>query len=170
MAYTGVFPNEVGVYIVASGTNGSALTAANKVAGEITNVKVSGLEQPKDMVPVIGGMVDKRTPRTIGEISFDVIANNTATSTIDRWLTYKFPTGVSTDVTVQKAVFISALSNGTNWTLACNNADVTVGDTELAADDMMKFSVTMKFSAQTTTGSANLRTSSLAYSNSFFNW
>lgn len=169
MATTGIFPNETTIYIVPSGTAGSALATSDKVIGEVTNVKISGLEQAKEVVNVIGGQVDKRTPRTAGEVSFDVIVNNTNAATIARWDLLRFATGLSTDISADKAVFLQFLSNSIYDTIAVNNAAVTVGDTEIAADDMLKKSVTLKFMPITTTGSANLRTSAVAASSAFFN-
>lgn len=170
MASTGIFPNETSIYIVSAGVNGSALASSDKIIGEITNVKVSGLEQSKDVVNVIGGQVDKRTPRTMGEVSFDVIVANTSATTIARWDLLRFANGLSTDVSADKAVFIQFLSNGIFDTMAVNNAGITVGDTEMAADDMLKKSVILKFTPATTLGVANLRTSSVAASTSFFTW
>lgn len=170
MASTGIFPNETSIYIVAAGTNGSALASSDLVKGEVTNVKITGLEQPKEVVNVIGGQVDKRLPRTMGELSFDVIVSNSSAATIARWDLMKYSTGLSTDVPVSKAVFIQFLSNSIYDTMGINNADVTIGETEMAADDMLKKSVTLKFTPVTTLGVANLRTSSVASSSSFFNW
>lgn len=170
MAYTGIFPNETSIYIVSAGTNGSALASSDKVVGEITNFKHSGLELQKDLVNVIGGQVDKRMPRTMGEVSFDVIVNNTSAATLGRWDLLKFATGLGTDLPAQKAIFVSFLSNGVYDTMAFNNCDVTVGDTELSADDMLKKSVTFKFSSMTPLGVANIRTSTLVPSSAFFNW
>lgn len=170
MASTGIFPNETSIYIVPSGTVGSALASSDKIVGDVTNVKITGLEQSKDAVNVIGGQVDKRTPRTPGEISFDVIVNNTSAATFARWDLLRFATGLSSDISADKAVFLQFLSNSIYDTMAINNAAVTVGDTEMAADDMLKKSVTLKFMAVTPLGVANLKTSALAASSNFFNW
>ena len=170
MAYTAIFPNETSIFIVPAGTNGASLATSDKIVGEISTWKSSGLERQKDLINVFGGQVDKRAPITLGEISFDVIISNTASSTLDRWDKLKFSGGTSADAPVQYAVFLSSLSGG-NWkTLAANNADVTVVDTNFDADDLMKKSVTLKFAGLTSLGVANLRTSALAYSTAFFAW
>jgi hypothetical protein len=170
MAYTAVFPNEVSIFIQAAATNGSALVAGDKVVGEITNWKVNGGAIAKDLVNVFGGQLDIRKPREMIEISFDIYANNLYTSALQRWHTYNMSDGTSASLPVQKAVFLSALSNG-NWqTFAFNYADVTTSDIEQASDEALKQTITMKIVPQSTLGVANMKSSTLAYSTSFFNW
>lgn len=166
----GIFPNETSIYIVAADTVGSALTAADKVVGEITNFSLSGGGQDIESIPVIGGFVDKEMPREQFEVSFDVIVSNTAGSTLDRWDTYKYADGTSSSESVNKAIYLSALT-GSKWkTLAMNNCRAVTWEPELAADDMLRGTMTFKFSPETSLGVANLRTSSLAPSTSFFTW
>ena len=171
MAYTSVFPNETTVFIAAANTNGSALsTTTDKVAGEITNWKVSGGMISKDLVNVFGGQLDIRKPREMIEVSFDLYCNNTASSILGRWATMGMSDGTSASLPVQKAIFLSSLSNG-NWlTTAANYADITTSDVEMAADDALKITITFKVVPLSTLGSAYLKSSALAYSTSFFNW
>lgn len=166
----GVFPNETSIYIVAAGTNGSALTAADLVKGEITNVSISGLDRSKESIPVVGGFVDKQNPRSQGEVSFDVIINNTFASSLERWDLYQFPNGTSADEPQDKAIFLTSLSGSLWKTIAVNNASVSTSETTLAADDMLRKTVTLQFTPETPLGVANLRTSALATSSAFFNW
>ena len=166
----GVFPSETSIFIVASGTAGSALTAADKVAGEITNLSQTGGEQDIESIPTIGGYVDKEKPRTQFELSFDVIIQNTVASTLDRWDIYKYgTTGSASAEGADKAIFISMLTGG-NWkTYAFNNCRAVTWEPEMAADDMLRGTITFKFSPTTALGVTNLKTSALAYSTSFFN-
>jgi hypothetical protein len=166
----GIFPNETSVYIVAAGTNGSALTAADKVVGEITNWSQSGMDRDVESIPVIGGYVDKENPRSQGEISFDVIVQNTAASTLDRWNTYAMSSGLSSDEPVSKAIFIYSTNSSTHLTLAINNATLTSMERTMDADDMLRYSVTFKFSPTTALGTSNLKSSSLVNTSTFFNW
>jgi hypothetical protein len=170
MAYTGIFPNEVSIFIQAAGTNGSALTAADKIVGEITNWKVSGGAISKDLVNVFGGQLDIRKPREMVEVSFDVYSTNVATSALSRWATYKGLDGTSATLPPQKVVFISGISGGNWMTYAVNYADVTVSDVEQAADDAIKQTITFKVVPLSTLGVANLKSSALAYSATYFNW
>ncbi len=166
----GVFPNETSIFIVAADVNGSAVTTASKIVGEIKDFKISGLEQENDYKNLFGGQLEIEKPRSNGEVSFSISVANTAASVLDRWDNYKFPTGKSTDETSNQAVFISHLSNGIWKTVAINNAKVTTLDTEMNADEELTKSITLKFAAVTPLGVANLRTSALAYSTTFFNW
>jgi hypothetical protein len=166
----GIFPDQTTIWIQSAGTNGSSLAVGDKVFGEITNFKTSGLEQGREVVNVFGGQINKRTPRTIGEVSFDVTASALYASTFSRWDLMKYGTGKSTDIPAGKCVFLQHDVNSLSDTLGINNAYVTVGDTELAADDMLKKTITLKFTSVTPMGSPNLLTSTLTASNAFFNW
>lgn len=167
----GIFPNETYVYIAPLNTNGSALATSDKVVGEITNWKMSGGQKDTESIPVIGGFVDKDKPREQYEMAFDLIVQNTATSTLDRWDTFKYgTTGSAANEGTDKSIFISHISGG-NWkTFACNNCSAITWEPEMAADDMLRGSMTFKFSPTTALGSTNLKTSALAYSVAFFNW
>jgi len=100
-----------------------------------------------------------------------VIVQNIASSTLDRWDIYKYGmTGSAATEAEDKAIFISHLSGG-NWkTFACNNCAAITWEPEMAADDMLRGSMTFKFSPTTALGVTNLKTSALAYSVAFFNW
>jgi hypothetical protein len=166
----GIFPNETTVYIVNANVNGSALATSDRVIGEITNWTQSGMDRETESIPVIGGFVDKEQPRSQGEISFDIIVANTSTTTLDRWNNMAMSTGKSDAEPVDKAVFIYATNGTTSTTLGINNANITSMERKMDADDMLRFSITMKFSPTTSLGVSNLRTSSVAYSSSFFTW
>ena len=166
----GIFPNETSVYIVNAGTNGSAVTVADKVIGEITNWTQSGMDREVESIPVIGGFVDKDSPRSQGEISFDIIVQNTVASTIDRWNNYAMSGGISANEPVDKAIFIYSTNGTTSMGLGINNANITSMERTMDADDMLRYSVTFKFSPTTALGTSNLKASSLNVTNSFFNW
>lgn len=169
----GILRNEVSIFIVAAGTNGSALTAADKVVGEITNWKLSGGGRDVESIPVFGGFVDLEKPQEIFEFSADIIVQNTVASTLDRYDIYKFGTGgTSATEGTDRAIFISALTNNnTVWkTFAFNNCNPFTWEPEHSADDLVRGTMSFKFSPTTALGVANLRTSALAYSTSFFNW
>jgi len=171
MASTGIFPNETTISIAAADVVGSALATSDQVIGEISNWSQSGGEQEIESKPVIGGFVEKEIPRTQFEISFDVIVSNAASSTIDRWDTYKYgTTGTSAGESISKSIYVEFLSNGNPKTMAFNNCRGVTWDPELAADDMLKGTMTFKFAPTTNLGVANLRTSSLASSDAFFTW
>jgi len=166
----GVFPSETSIYIVAANTNGSALTVGDKVIGEITNFSLSGGDQDVESIPVIGGFVDKEMPRNQFEVSFDVIVQNTAASTLDRWDIYKYAGGLSSAEGALKAIFVESSTGSLYKTFAFNNARAVTWEPEMAADDMLKGSITFKFAPTTALGAANLKTSALLATNAFFNW
>ena len=168
----GVFPNETSIYIVASGTASSALTAADKIVGEITNIARSGGEEDVESIPVIGGFVDKENPRSQYEINIDVIVQNTATSTLDRYDSYQLGTGLtSAGEGSDKAIFIGHISGGFSKLTGFNNARAISWEPELAADDMLRGSISFKFSPTTPIGVANLKTTSISGSTlPSFNW
>jgi len=166
----GIFPSETSVYIVAAGTNGSAVTAADKVIGEITSWSQSGMDRETESIPVIGGFVDKENPRSQGEISFDIIVQNTVASTIDRWNTMTMLNGLSANEPVSKAIFIYSTNGTTSMGLGINNCDINSMERTMDADDMLRYSVTFKFSPTTALGASNLKASSLNVSSAFFNW
>ena len=166
----GVFRDETSIYIVAADTAGSELASSDKVVGEIRNFNVSGLEQEDDMKTTFGGQIKIKKPRTMGEVAFEVSVQNTSAETLDRWDTLKYPSGLSNESTPNKAVFITHLTNGIWKTTGINNAAVTVGETDMPADEELMKNVTLRFNAETDTGSANLKTSTLAPSDGFFNW
>lgn len=170
MAYTGVFPNETSIYIVAAGTVGSAATAADKIVGEITNWKINGGSISKDLTNVFGGQLDIRKPREMIEVSFDVYTSNLSTSAIDRWKSYDMSDGTSASLPTQKAIFITSISNGVWRTLGVNYADIVTSEPEMAADDALKFTISFKAVPLSTLGVANLKSSALAISTSYFGW
>ena len=98
-------------------------------------------------------------PRSQFEISFDVIVQNSAASTLDRWDTFK----CATDGT-SKAIYIEHNSNSLYKTFAFNNAKAITWEPTMAADDMLRGTMTFKFSATTELGAANLKTSAAAKS------
>jgi len=161
----GVFPDETVIYIVPSGTAGSTLATSDKVIGEITNWTLSGGEKDTETIPVIGGFVDKESPRSQFEVSFDVIIQNTHASTVDRWDSYKFGSATSYYSSAvdpsDKAIFIHSTNGTTHKSFAFNNCKGVTWEPEMAADDMLRGSMTFKFSPATPLGVANLRTSSV---------
>lgn len=166
----GVFPNETSIYIVAKDTNGSALTDAGKIVGEITNWNRSGGEQEIESIPVIGGFVDKESPRSQFEVSFDVIVSNTHASTLDRYDNFYMAGGTSAGESTEHSIFITSATGGGYKTIAFNNCRAVTWEPEMAADDMLRGTITFKFSPTTPLGVANLRSSALIHSNTFFNW
>lgn len=169
----GVFPKETSIFIAPAGTTGASLTVDHKIVGEITNITVKGGAADSQTIPVIGGFVDKDMPRGQLEITMDVIVQNTVASTLDRFDILKFGSGgTSATDGSDRAIFISSLTNSnTLWkTSAFNNCNVVTWEPELAADDMLRGTISFKLSPQTPLGVANVRSSALAYSSAFFVW
>lgn len=159
----GIFPNETTIYISTSSTNAADVASSDSIVGEITNWNLSGGEADVESIPVIGGFVDKENPRTQFEASFDVIVQNTATSTLDRYDIYKYGTGLTSATEGDdKSIWIQHISNSFTKMLGMNNVKAITWEPEMAADDMLRGTITFKFSPTTELGSANLKTSSIA--------
>lgn len=172
----GIQASETRIYIVSANVNGSALASSDRVIGEIENYSQSGGEQDIESVPTFGdgttqAFLDKEKARTQLEISFDVYVNNAAASTLDRWDIYKYGSG-GTSITEgdSKAIFIESLTGGLIKTTAMNNCRAVTWEPGQSADDMMKGTMTFKFSPATAAAAANLKTSALSSSSAFFNW
>lgn len=159
----GVFPNETSIYIVAADVNASALASSDKIVGEISNWARSGGEEDVESIPVIGGFVDKESPRSQYELSFDVIVQNTATSTLDRYDTYQLGTGLtSAGESIVKAIYIGHITGGFSKLTGFNNCRAVTWEPEMAADDMLRGTITFKFAPTTALGVANLKTSTIS--------
>jgi len=171
----GIQPNETAIYIVAADTNPSGVTSADRITGEIENWSLSGGNQDVESVPVFGdgtttAFLDKEKPREQFELSFDVYINNTASSTLDRWDTYKFGTGLTSATEGSaKAIFIESYTGTKYKSFAMNNCRAVTWEPGQAADDFLKGTITFKFSPTTSAGAANLMTSSVQ-TTSLPNW
>lgn len=166
----GIFPSDTSIYIAAADTVASALAASDKIAGEIEKWNLTGGNQEIEAVPVIGGFVDKEKPREQFEISFDVIVQNTAASTMDRWDTLKFGSTLkSSGEGSAKMIYVQAQGATTSlWKVfAFNNCRAVTWEPEMSADDMLRGTITFKFSPTTSTGVSNLATSTVTSSNTF---
>lgn len=159
----GVFPSETSVYITTSGTAAASLTADHKIVGEVTNWSISGGDQDVESIPVIGGFVDKELPRNQFEVSFDVIVANTATSTLDRYDTFQYGSGLTSATEgTDKVIYIHFVSGGFSKLIGMNNCRSITWEPEQSADDMLRGTITFKFSPTTSLGVANLKTSSIS--------
>jgi len=162
----------VTIYIAPVDTNGSNLAASDAVNGEITSHNLTGGNQDVESVPAFGGFIDKRKPREQFEISMDVVPKLSATaSETDRWDVYKYgATGSSNGEGNSYSIFVTAV-DGTNYkTSAFNNVKLTNWEPSHNADDNYTGTATWKFSPETDTGAANLKTSALVSSDAFFDW
>jgi hypothetical protein len=162
----------VTIYITSANTNGSALATSDIVNGEITSHNLTGGNQDVEVVNAFGGDINKRKPREQFEITMDVVPKISSDSGVtDRWDIFKYGnTGASTGEGSAYAIFIQAANGSVFKTSAFNNCSLTNWEPSHSADDNYMGSATWKFSALTDTGAANLKTSSLASSNAFFNW
>ena len=144
--------NKTKIYIVNSGTNASALTTTDLIAGEIKSYSKTGGETDTESDPVFGGYVDKEKPQTQFELQFEIVPSFDSGY---RWeeMVYASKT-VGTDTfyiaggsVSDKAVFIEANDGSGNvdaW--GFNNCNVTVMDMEHNADDNQTKTLTLKFS------------------------
>jgi hypothetical protein len=156
-----VIPTETTIYIAPVDTAvASAAVDTYKIAGEITNWKVSGGQSDVELVQTFGGQVDKVKPREQIEVSFDIITSNINTSALDRYNVYTMGTGMtSAGTALSKTIVFKFVTNSLTQTLAMNNCKAITWDPEMAADDMLKGTMTFKLSPTTPLGLANLKAS-----------
>lgn len=159
----GVFPNETSIYVVAADVVSSGLVSSDKIIGEISNWGLTGGELDVESIAVIGGFVDKESPRTQFEMSFDVIVQNTAVSTLNRWDDFKYGSGLTSATEGDaKAIWISHITGGFTKLLGLNNCRGVQWDPNMDADDMLRGTMTFKFSPTTELGTKNLQTTSVS--------
>lgn len=170
----GVFPSDTTIYIGTVDTIGASLcVSSNAIVGEIEKFSITGGEQDVESVPVIGGFVDKETPRSQFEVSFNVIVNNTAASTFDRWDALKFGGSASEYTSAVEAskkaiTIVMSKDGGTPWKFyAFNNCRAVTWEPEMSSDDMLRGTITFKFSPTTALGVPNLKTSTCTTSTAF---
>lgn len=163
----------VTIYIAPVNTNGSALTASTHIVnGEITSHNLTGGNQDEESVPAFGGYITKRKPREQFELQMDVVPKLSATAgETDRWDLFKYGTsGASTGEASAYTIFITAVDGSNYKTSAFNNCKMTNWEPSHSADDNFGGTATWKFSPETNTGAANLKTSALVHTNAFFTW
>ncbi len=172
MADTSLNKDNVSVYVVVAGTNGSsAIMPSSKITGEIVSFSISGAEPQRESQAVLGGYVRKKTGRSDVEVSMDIIVNSLYASSITRWESYFLgSTGLSTGQPTELAFFAHSTKNSNHKTVAINNCEITSLEVTQAADDSQMVSLTLSAPAETELGSPNLKASNLIYSASFFNW
>jgi len=159
--------NDVTIYIVASGTDASALQATDKIEGQIKSYAKTGGETETESDPVFGGYVDKEKPQTQFEVEFEIVPSfeqgyrweemvyGSITVTTDEGAVAGdfYVAGKSVS---DRAVFIEA-DNGTGevdgW--GFNNCNVTVLDMEHNADDNQTKTLTLKFGPTDESGISN---------------
>ena len=159
----GVFPSEATVYISAVDTVASAVASSDAIKGEVTNWSLSGGSQEIEVVHAIGGDIGKEMPRDQYEVSFDLVVQNTATSTLDRWDVFSYGTGLSSATEGDaKSMFLDFATGSFKKVLAMNNCRSVTWDRDLDAEDMYKGTMTFKFSAIDELGLANFKTESVS--------
>lgn len=168
-----IFPNETAIYIVDSGTAGSALASSDAVTTEITNWSTSGGERDVESVPVFGNaFIDKEMPRGQYEISMDVVCSYTNAV---RWEALTMggdlssSSAESSSEPTLKRLFIEANTGSDYKTMAMDNCRGVTMDGEMSADEYWKGTITFKFSPTDSSSASNLKIAKAAASTSFFN-
>jgi hypothetical protein len=168
-----IFPEEATVYITPIAITASSLASTDAVTAEVTNFSQSGGEEDVESVPVFGGgNIDKTKPRTMIEVSFDVVLRyDAAQATMLRWDALKFGTLVSSTSTIKsntsseyQRIYVQ-WTNGTQYyTRAYNNVKAVTFEPESSADEYLKGTITFKCSPTTADNIANHQIKSLAAS------
>lgn len=167
-----IFPSEVSVYIAPAGTVGSALATSDAVTTEISNFSLSGGSKDITSEPFFGGaFIDKESPREQYEISFDVYVSY---DNAVRWEALLMggnleSTSASSDGESDSfRVFIEA-TDGTDYkTMAMDNCQAVTFEPEMASDDYMKGTLTLKFSPTNSSADANYLIADVAASDAYF--
>jgi len=161
----GIFPDEATIWIGEFDVEPSTIaTSTTAVTGEISNFSESGGEKDTESIPVFGGgNVDKETPRSQMEISFDVEMQYGADST--RWDVFKYGSGLTSATEGTKKTIFIQWTDGTNYySRAYNNANGVTWNPTSSADGNLKGSMTFKLSPTTSANAANLQISTVAAS------
>lgn len=171
----GVLPAYTTIYIGTAGQVSATLChSSNAVVGEIEKFSISGGMRDLETLYVIGGTVDKVKPTEQFEVSFDVIVSDAAASTLDRYDTYRLGTGLTSATTgSNKAIAIVMNSEeGARFKVyAFNNVRAITWEPEMNADDLLRGTMSFKFSPTTSLGVANLKTSTCSTGTAFpANW
>lgn len=137
------------LYILAADSTYTAIASdTNKYEAEVTNWDKSGGETDIESTPVFGGFIDLGKPQEQIEISLDIILRH---GTAKRWY----------DLTTTGNKYMICLENsdgGTNYYWeAYNNVRVINLDSEFAADDNWRGTISFKLSPKTAEGKRNIQ-------------
>jgi len=163
----GIFPDEATIWIDIKDVDGSALATSDLVTGEISNFSESGGEKDTESIPVFGGgNIDKESPRSQFEVSFDVqMQYSPSTGASTKWDAYKFGTGLTSATEgTAKVVFVQWLSGSDYYTRAYNNAKGVSFSPTSSADGNLTGTVTFKLSPTTSANIANVQVAAAAAS------
>ena len=167
---TAISRNVTKLWIVAAGTNPSALstsvwTSVNTkgyIAGVIKSFSKSGGETESESDPVFGGYVDKDKPATQIQIELSIVpaleTSNFEFETLAMSLDSTSGTAVYTTKGVDlsdQAFFIQASDGSSNKSWGFNNCNITVLDMEHNADDNQTQTLRMKLSPTDDAGIPN---------------
>lgn len=157
-----LLPEEAKIYIVDAGTATSSLTSTDTVTSEVTNFSQSGGDEDLDAKKVFGGgNIDLITPRSVIEVSFDVVLRYGTDAT--KWDAFKWGSGLGSDGDSPKKDIYVEWSDGTNYYTRCyQNARGFSFEPEASADGLLEGSITFKLSPTQADGSKNFQVSSTA--------
>jgi len=155
----GIFPDEAKIYIGAADMEGSELdsTDVNQIESYISNFSESGGESDIEPIPVFGGgNLDKESPRSQIEISFDIEMQYGENSTL--FDEFKYGAGLTSATEGEYKAIVIEWTDGTNYYVrAYNNCRGISFNPESGADGNLKGSMTFKLSPTTTTNIKNLQ-------------
>jgi hypothetical protein len=156
---TAISRSTVSIYIATAGTNPSALTATDKITGEIKSYNLSGGDDDVESDPVFGGYVDKEKPQSQYEIEMEVIPSLESADRWDALIWGTKGTVYSGDVAAaNRMVAIHAMSGTNHKSWAFNNANGVAFERSHDADDNQTGTFRFKLSPQTGSGVSNVQT------------
>jgi len=156
----GIFPDEATMYIVSADTNGADLEATDLVTGEISNFSESGGEKDTESIAVFGGgNIDKESPRSQFEVSFDVqMQYSPAQGASTKWDAFKFGSGLTSATEgAAQAIYIQWSDGSSYYTRAYNNVKGVSFSPTSSADGNLTGTITFKLSPTTSDASANMQ-------------
>ena len=163
------FPNEITVYVVAADVNGSSLASSDQFETNLTNFSQSGGEREEESIPTFGGAnITKENPREQFEVSFEgIVQYGTNATLFDSFVmgaTINSSSVESSQEPSSKAIYLQ-WTDGTNfYTRAYNNITATNWEPEMAADNMLKGTVTFKLPPTDEAGASNVQVAKAAAS------
>lgn len=178
---TAISRSKVKIWITSADTVPSTLVDAEKtaldhngyIAGQIKSYSQSGGEKDVESDAVFGGYIDKEKPVSQYEIALDIVPA-LESPYVNLWDSYILTAdgsnaGIYTSASIsgtqpvdRMIVIQGKTGTSTYKSYAFNNASVTMLDMEHNADDNRTYSMTLKFSPESSSGVANYMTGAVA--------
>jgi len=156
----GIFPDEATITIGTATLQGSTIASSDSVTGEVSNFSESGGEKDTESIAVFGGgNIDKETPRSQFEVSFDVHLQYTPTNgNSTKWDAFKFGSGLTSSTEgVSQTIYVEWSDGSNYYTRAYNNAKAVSFSPTSSADGNLTGTITFKLSPTDSAAADNMQ-------------